>query len=191
MTLGELLAEIREHYLRTLRAALAEAADGPRRLGEPAYRLEHGELAREGPWRLPLRLDLVALTPAGARPQRVDSAGMLGFEPIELPWTGSTGLRVAPFVWDYAQVCVRGLPTAPDWRPLVDWFEHWFDPEDIRPAGADGLSGVVHFLSDPQSGAAEGAHEFVVDLGSAPVAAVEEMLDVLARMGAREIALGG
>lgn len=190
MTLGELLAEIREHYLRTLRAALAEPSAGPRRLGEPAYRLEHGELAREGPWRLPLRLDLVVLISDGARPQRVDSEGMLGFEPIELSWTESANLRVAPFVWDYVHVRVRGCSSVPDWGLLVDWFEHWFDPEDIRPAGADGLCGVVHFLSDPQPGAADGAHEFVVDLGSASVAAVEELLDVLTRIGANRIELG-
>lgn len=183
MTLGELLDAIRDQYLGQFRARL-----GPGWLAETAYRLGHGELAREGPLRLPLRLDLVEMTEAGGKPVAVDSEVMLSFEPFEVEWAGGLSVRVQPFVWDYCIVRCTGLTASPDWKHLTDWFEHWFDPEDIRPAGADGLSGVVHFLSDPEPDGS--GFRFQLDLGSASVEAFEELLDALRDSGAAQVQIG-
>lgn len=183
MTLGELLDAIRDQYLGQFRARL-----GPGWLAETAYRLEHGELAREGPLKLPLRLDLVEMTEAGGKPATVDAETILNFEPFEVEWAGGLNVRVEPFVWDACSVGCAGLPAVPDWKHLTDWFEHWFDPEDIRSPGPDGLSGVVHFLSEPQPDG--NAFRFQVDFGSASVEAFEELLDALRDSGAAQVQIG-
>ena len=74
------------------------------------------------------------------------------------------------------------IPTTPTGPPLTGWFARWFDEADDNAADEHGLSGVIHFLSDPVQ-TSEGT-AFTIDLGSAPVAALEDLIDTVAGMGA-------
>ena len=70
---------------------------------------------------------------------------------------------------------------------LGTWLHRWLDPDETRSAGADGLSGVVHDLS--WSFMEPDAWGLDLDLGSAPIDALSELLDVLSRGGVRSITL--
>jgi len=181
MKLGELLDRIRGSYVERLQAAVREAKDpNP----EPAYRRRDGSLAREGPLALPARGDLFT----EGEMVSVDSKTLLSFEPLEFTWEGSLRVVLGPFPWDALPLFLEGSRPDSNWSPLLRWFEAWFDGEDVRSPGSDGLCGVVHFLSDPLP--AEGGVRFSIDLGSAPVAAFEELLDAAARLGPARLKIG-
>jgi hypothetical protein len=178
MKLGELLDRIRDYYTQRLRTELREA---PTPVAEPAFRKKDGSLAREGPLELPLRGDLFAHGEMIA----VDTEKMLSFDALEFLWTEELTVNLEPFKWNEVTLVLSGLGACVDWDPLVDWFEKWFDAEDRREPGPDGLRGVLHFLSDPE---VEGEDvRFSVDLGSAPVEAFEELLDAADALGAPRV----
>jgi hypothetical protein len=64
----------------------------------------------------------------------------------------------------------------------------WFDLTEENEPDSDGLSGVVHFISDPES--SDGGFTFIVDLGSASIDAFGELLDCLIEMGVETCLIG-
>jgi hypothetical protein len=63
-----------------------------------------------------------------------------------------------------------------------EWFDRWFDIDDTKPSGADGLSEVMHGISG-----FEGANRtcrLLIDFGSAPVSVVADLLRASGRDGA-------
>jgi hypothetical protein len=190
MTVRQLLDDIRDRYLAEFRDCIAHVRqNGMEAICEAAYRDEDGALAREGTLKFPMRLDVVGVADGKAKDTiRVDSDSMLSFEPIDFEWSGGLPTRLAPFHWDGCHVRATGIWKATDWPHLRGWFDRWFDGEDARQPDADGLCGVIHFLSDPKQEAA--ATVFEVDFGSAPVEAFEEFLDALRDSGATKIEIG-
>lgn len=190
MTLGHLLDDIRSRYLTQFRDSIAEVSStGRLAIVEAAFRDERGALVGDGTLSLPLRGDVFAV--ADGQPSeslRVDSESMLSFEPVTFSWGSGLAVRVAPFQWDACDVRATGISSPADWSRLRDWFATWFDGEDTRQPDEQGLSGVVHFLSDPMHDGS--AATFQVDFGSAPVEAFEELLDALRNSGATEIEIG-
>ena len=187
MRLSELLEEIRTYYIQRL----IGFADERRREGsdvvlEGAMVDAEGKIVREGPFSLPLRKD-VALVADGAvtRVFSVDTDGMLTFDPIQFKWSNDLKITMEGFQWNWCRVMFAG-PKKANWKPLLAWFERWFDAEDANTDGEDvEIHGVIHYMSDPEWENHQGS--FVVDLGSAPVDALEELFETLARMGAREV----
>lgn len=191
MTLGELFDNVRDQYLESFRQVIAdqERSDPPTRyIAEPIYRDEQGEPVREGNLDLPMRGDLFLIRdePEGLS---IDSEGIIGFDPVEVEGPGGLALTFTPFVWDMLDVTLAGVTVdGTDWAPLVEWFGRWFDEEDEQPIGEDGLSGVVHALTDPAL--EDGAVVFTVDLGSAPAEALEDLIDTIADLGATSCRFG-
>ena len=64
-----------------------------------------------------------------------------------------------------------------DFSTLKAWFACWFDEHDRNDKNEEGFFGVVHFLSDPER--TEGAITLRADLGTAPMAAFDQLLTVL------------
>jgi hypothetical protein len=181
MTLGALLDQIRAQYLEDFQAKIDEelAGVGVRLIAEPALRLASGEIAGEGPWKLPMRKDLALLQ--GSRPAGlidVDARRATTFEAIEFTWGERLEVELASLRWQQAFVEMSGAGRF-EWEPLISWFWRWFK-KDIE--GGRELLGVVHFLSDPL--VTNEVASFEVDLGSAPVGAFEELLDAIASTGA-------
>jgi len=58
----------------------------------------------------------------------------------------------------------------------------WFDPDDLKTINSEGLYGVVHFLGEPKK--TERGVVFLLDFGSAPSEALDELLEELAANGA-------
>jgi uncharacterized protein YtpQ (UPF0354 family) len=98
------------------------------------------------------------------------------------------GLEVSIFPLAWEQCTVRFRLESTNFDPLDAWFGRWRDLDEARPRDTDGLRGIVHHMLPP---AAEGAGWMtVVDFGSAPVAAFEDMLRALETCGARDVRVG-
>ncbi|MGW8393115.1 hypothetical protein [Pseudoduganella sp. HUAS MS19] len=180
----ELFSVIRMAYAATFADAVASSAHAH---AEAVLRREDGSLAVDGEYGLPMRADLVPRrgTQAG-KLLSVDSHTRMQFSVHTLPIPPAI-VYVAPFVWDAVVLRVGGLVPEQVGAVLAPWFMDWFDPEDTNQKNAEGLFGVVHFASDPQPDGAMVAVE--LDLGSAPVQALEDLLARLADAGARDIRL--
>jgi len=184
MTLTELFDAVRAPYAERL-AAAARGQDG---VPEAAFRLADGAVATEGALGLPLRADFLHVKgPAAGQSLMVDATSRPVFEPFEVAVAGRP-VTVEPFTWDWALVSVAGLSLDHGAPALRDWFMRWFDEADAGALDAAGLRGVVHAMMDPVA-AADG-FEVTIDLGSAPGAAVGDLLTRLALAGATALRLG-
>jgi hypothetical protein len=189
MSLEPLLEEVRRYYVDRLMKAVADrAAEADVEVvHEAALRRVDGEIATAGELDLPARTDVVILRDGQATDSLlIDTEKMLSFEPLDFDWPDSE-LRVElyPFQWNLMQVRVYGLPATPDWSPLREWFLSWFKDED--PAAGEPLE-AVHFLSDPEQ--QSGFAELTIDLGTAPLEAFEQLVDVVAALGAARAEIG-
>jgi hypothetical protein len=102
-------------------------------------------------------------------------------------WEHTLSIEIHSLCWDYMQFELPMVGIV-DWEWLRNWFLRWFDMADARSAGADGLFGVVHFVSDPKVEADVAA--FFVDFGSAPTDAFAGFLDELVRIGVARCVVG-
>lgn len=184
MTLAQLFAAIRASYI----AVLAAAVNKDDVHVEPAYRNADGLLSLEGKPALPCRADWI---PAGGefagQSHTVDAKTQLEFEPFGFEMSG-TEVSIVPFTWDWLPLQISGLTPELTEVTLVNWFTTWFDGEDQNPKNADGLYGVVHFMSaiTPESEALQVS----IDLGSVSEAAVEDLLFKLSDAKAQAVQLG-
>jgi hypothetical protein len=99
---------------------------------------------------------------------------------------GTVPVKVYAAVWDALPVWLQHPD--PDWTVLEPWKTKWMDVHRSGQADADGLANVVHYLGEPM--AEGGGFVYVIDLGSASVDALMELLEALAAMGTTEIELG-
>ena len=189
-TLGDLLDRVRTYYTSRLSAALRELAmePGTSVFPEAALRAADGTVVREGELHLPYRVDAcVGDQRSVTRTVMVDTEGMLSFEPFAFVWPGGMQVTMRPFRWDYCSVTAEARPDSYD--RLREWFADWFKEADDSVREHGELLEAVHFMSDPQ---ADGTlRTLLIDLGSAPVAAFEALLDALRDSGQREITIGG
>jgi len=184
MTVSDLLSAIRQPYADLL----AQAAAQPAAVVEPAYRKADGTLATEGPLALPCRADTVHTEGDSAgQPAMIDSTTQLDFEPFAFELE-TAAVSIRPFVWDWATIEADGLGEAAATDAFKAWFFAWFDADDESVPAEDGLHGIVHYLSEPAS-TGQG-WRVNADLGSAPGAAVEDLLFRLVDAGATRINIG-
>jgi hypothetical protein len=70
---------------------------------------------------------------------------------------------------------------------LSDWLNEWIDIEEVKEQDADGLAGVVHSCTGI---AGDSFHwQLLTDFGSAPIAAFDDLVTLLARNGVRDCSL--
>ncbi len=190
LTLGQLLDEIRDLYLETFFTAIESCgSDGSARVvAEVALSTADGEAIGEGPLGLPLRIDIAIVEDREVKETyRVDSERSLSFEPWSFEWRERLQVTLFPFQWDWCEAKIYGLCGSPDWKPLVDWFMSSFHQSSPSETAED-FSGVVHFMSDPES---QGdCHMVSFDFGSAPVETFQSLLDAFAGVGAKSVEIG-
>ena len=173
MTFAELMGAIRSSYAQVLAEAVAEHAPA---LREAALRHADGTLKADGQPPLPHRFD--AFHADGVN-RMVDSERQLRFDPFSFPIDGMT-VSVAPFTWDWLDLEIAGDPAVAG-AACRAWFLRWFDEQDENEPDADGLRGVVHYMSDPL--AVQDGIGLRIDLGSAPDEALDDLLFALADAG--------
>ena len=187
--LGQLLDQIRGYYVDHFIDTVNEYADadGVTVAYEAALCDADGSVVTEGVLGLPVRGDLLVIRDGAVSDSiRIDTDGMLSFEPIAFEWPESNlDVDLRPFQWNWMQLRIFGLQKNTDWAPIRDWFIGWFHEED--PEDGELLAGV-HFLSDPELGC--DYSQVSIDLGTAPVESFEELLDALGQMGATGVQIG-
>lgn len=180
MSVGALLDDVRETYVSRLRDA---ATRFPGAILEPVLRDSDDRVVREGKLQLGLRVDIVRRTKDGICSETVDSDALPRFEPVTFEWDGAT-IELRPFYWDALTLQMDAVVADADLAPLRVWFERWFRAND-DDAREGPLLGVAHFMSDPRTGS--DACLVDIDLGSAPVEALEELFDAAVALGARRV----
>jgi hypothetical protein len=189
MGLVELLDQIRDDFVGQLLAIIDAKRSQPefRVIAEPALRRENGSLAVEGDLQLPARTD-VAILEGDALNEMFDvkSESLVAFDPVEFDWGKTLHVEMGPFAWQGFTI------TFPDdesynWAPIQDWYWKWFQEEADDPE-PPALLGAVHGFAGPA--VQDDVVECSVDLGSAPIAAFEELLDALSISGVSLCAVG-
>ena len=81
----------------------------------------------------------------------------------------------SPIAWP--AVTFRCNPADFPEADVVAWGNRWIHDEDPPLGPQDGLTGIIHFVGQPELN--EGLLEFEVDFGSAPLEAFQELSNVL------------
>jgi len=106
-------------------------------------------------------------------------------DPQAVRWRRGTLPRVAAvtgvLVWNGIEFLVEGArPKEPE---LIAWAMDWLDASESRSQEPGAFEQVVHSVSPPQS-CGQG-YEFSVDFGTAPMAAFNELLELIAEDASR------
>jgi hypothetical protein len=160
---------------------LSELADGKAIL-EPTLRSVDGTVTYDcHGLKTPIRKDVATKQGDSWVTANVDAPTVRVSPPINLIWKDSLGVSVHALTWDYVTFLLSPPASDVNWIPVRDWFLRWFDVDDVNDKIPEGLFGVIHFMSDPET---EGNQiKLVVDFGSAPVGAFGELLDCFTDAG--------
>lgn len=116
----------------------------------------------------------------------INDRRFLNFQPVTFE-IGSLQVTLRPAFWNGIEFVMRGVPES--WAAFEKWIEEWIDPDDVKPAGEDGLAQVIHNVVLPETH--EGwAWSTCIDFGSAPTAAFWQLLAVLESMGTTQVEIG-
>jgi hypothetical protein len=189
MKLGKIITDVRDDYLNGFTDSRSKISKEKRVIIEAAFRDGGGNLVEDGILNLPLRGDIFVMADNGSTESiRVDSKSLLKFQPFEFVWRNNLPVLVNPFFWDACDLRLQGIDLFANWQPLKNWFYKWFDSEDKNQSDKNGFNGVIHFLSDPVN--KDSLVVFQVDLGSAPVQSLEDLLEVFSNLGVKEVEIG-
>jgi hypothetical protein len=172
--MNALLNDQRNRYLAHYHAAIAET----RSANEPfctELLLEPGRLDDPEPAFRLYRIDIAIK--AVDRTRLVDA----NLDPVDLDATlDGFGARIhlRAIAWNDIQLRVHGSD-AP-MGAIIEWSRRWMDLDERRSEGADGLQGVVRVVARPTP-ESDGSYVLSVDMGSAPVDALEELLAIVSR----------
>ncbi|MFM2375601.1 MAG: hypothetical protein RLZZ165_698 [Bacteroidota bacterium] len=101
---------------------------------------------------------------------------------------GGCTVEVRPFAWN--QCIVKVLCERFDRQALEAWAMDWLDTEDAKSKDGDGLRNVIHYLSPPSYPL--GKLAFSIDLGTAPVKALMELIRLLqVEKGTTRVSISG
>ena len=167
MNLAELLDMHRSHYIDHFVQSLAKWSGGrsevllemDRYVPDPIYKLFRGDYVRE----IKGEIKLTSFKLSGPFQHAVYRESRCGMMVV-----------VQPFEWN--ECTVQVLCERFDRQALEAWATYWMDTEDEKPYDADGVQQVIHYFSPPTY--PEGKLTFAVDLGTAPVRAVLELLRI-------------
>lgn len=169
----EHLAAVRHDYLDAYVARLRQT--------DTRVALEAGAGTKQG--ELALRVDFVEVSETGEMtPHDVGAARAL-------PWDeghydlAELRLYVMQMVWP--SMVVVAWPAPPDTGFITTWYRRWIEQGF---AVEEPFGGYVHMLSDIRR--AEDHISFLVDLGSAPVEAVRDLVAQLAAHGVTTVSIG-
>lgn len=160
------MRNVRAHYIAAFNRHFAQMKAG----GQNVYaeiRLEYGGPKRHELFRQAVT-DVLSKDTAGAV-----SATRIVTSPMEASYPGVP--IVSTIAWHAVSFRCR-LEDFPE-SELVAWGNRWIHDGDPPLGPQDGLTGIIHFVSQPEGH--DGIVEFEVDFGSAPFEAFEELTEML------------
>lgn len=187
LILTRLVEEPRDRAVSAILRAMARAIEaGADVVPEPERRDAARRVVRTGPLELPRRADFSIARDGRTLFCRIEGEAPGPAETVMAEVGESFLAEIGPFAWDALALEVESGPLQPDWEPLRRWFLEWFQSRhgDLAPE----LLGAVHTLDGPTRTAA--GWGFTIDLGSAPPAALRELLVALSETGATRVRLG-
>lgn len=100
---------------------------------------------------------------------------------------GECTVEVRPFTWESIQLVVNYPIVHEALVALEGWMTRWLDVEDLQPTNAAGTCQTVHSFTQVET---DGTWWFFTgDFGSAPTAALLELLALLVSQGATHIVI--
>jgi len=184
MNFNDLLIQERELCIKALCEILADQRKiDPRAASEVLIELNSDKFS--GVYRL-MRPDILYKSVSG-QPQviEVNKQTYLSFDPFVMT-VDDIPVRISPFHWNGVEFHVAGRVKS--WAAFEDWADYWIDSKDARyEEGKDWLN-VIHSVTPPEC--ENERWNFSVDFGSAEVSCINELLEILIQIGAREIEVG-
>ena len=182
--MNDLLAvaeQVRQHYLRVLLSTFTEYKASR----QPSSLEVMLEIQRDGslPFRL-YRLDMASNVNGETHLQEVNPGTHLRFQPFSSEVNSALTVEVHPMNWNGVEVIAD---TKPETQAVEAWALRWLDVKDEHAQDEDGLQGVIHSVTMQDT--EDGTFHMAVDWGSAPLAALEELLQLLSDSGATKARL--
>lgn len=169
MTFAELMDRVRAAYTQDLANAIRGRQPS---LCEPVLRRSDGSPAIDHELGTPVRVDFLDSNGASVS---VDSKEKIQFDEFSFDLNRTT-VAVAPFAWDWLALEIQGDVQTVE-AICKHWFLRWFDANDQREPGREGLLGVVHFMGNPVP--KDDAIFMRIDLGSAAASSLDDLLYAL------------
>lgn len=181
--ISEYLEACRDHYFVSLCAAVENARlDGTLVDWEVARVNDSDEVVKVGCPATGLRMDLLLEIDGFFQPVRVVPETVQDLVPLNHRFVGGLEIFARCARWDAMQVRIVSPQMVA--KEIGAWFDLWFKEEDeseVFPRLC------VHYMSDVQ--ARERVFSFDVDLGTAPIIALEGLFESLAEAGGQKVFL--
>jgi hypothetical protein len=132
------------------------------------------------------RVDMASYVNKQLQPVETAYSELPCFQPFSEETPLGVLVIVTPFVWNNIEF--RCQPSDIQAIPLEQWCLKWLDRSESNPRDEDHFLGVIHTMSAPEI--RDGRLCFSVDFGSAPVTAVNDLLELLSKLGAAKVELG-
>lgn len=179
----QMLDAERESYLVLYLRAIAEARRD-HDVTVPEVKVETTQEKLRKPYRY-YTLDIFCRRGDKSGPIEVNVAAASAFPQVRENWQG-LDVTLHPFVWNGLEFRLDG--DLADDAALVAWMDRWMDIGDKKPKDANGLSEIVHNVTQPER--TQGGWSFSVDFGSAPLDAFVELIEVVRASGTKKLELG-
>lgn len=105
------------------------------------------------------------------------------FDADSLTWQRKLKVRFEPIAWHKVEFECVDLNVKQS--QLEAWAIRWMDPQNQRQVDNHGLGGRIHSLTYPKKKVNK--QTFLVDFGSAPIQAFQELLQVLLLAGVKRV----
>ena len=178
----EIVEAVRELYVAQVAETVAGFSEETH-VVEPVLLDAEGDIATEGPLRLPFRADYASLETG--KLESFAAPKEIRFEPFSFA-LGSTEVAVAPFAWDYATVRVSGKWDDLATRLFADWHHRAFG--DDEPEDNIHLQNVIHTATTPEI--TDTGYAFEADFGTAPASTMSDLLLALLANAPERIEIG-
>lgn len=185
MTVIELFQKERDDYVSALESCLAELRKtSPEAVAEVLVEVNSPETPRL--FRL-TRPDIISGPASDPKISRVVKDETIQFAAHEAMLSQGVKLCLRPFRWDDLKVCLAGRISS--WESYEAWVNKWLDVSEILAVSGADFAGVIHQASMPSE--QDGRWHLVIDMGSAGLDALNELLGVFQTIGAEFIEIGG
>lgn len=189
MDVSKILDGIRTEYISVFVNEVANVQKQGFVALEPAKMQESGDYLTQGDLDLPSRNDCLLMADDQVKKLSLDpDIKHFDFEPVHRQWNDKIKVSIYPFHWGQCDCRFfdnRFNDEQINWHYLRQWYLKWFDEGmmDIH-----GFSGCLHSMSDPVP--VNNGFRVLIDFGSAPIAAFEDMIETAEIMGFRSATIG-